>query len=245
MKNALARGCVAEFLGTFALVFFGAGSILLAAPELGGAGGLATIALAHGLVLAVFVTGSLYISGGQFNPAVSVALVVAGKQNITTAGAYIASQLVAAASGAGMLVALLGPGVANSAAGGAGDGGTNVGATIGSLTLAGDWVAVFGFEVILTFALMWAILRCLADPRAHALGGIMVGVVVAACILAAGPLTGASMNPARTFGPALYGHWRMHWVYWLAPMTGAVLAALVDRFMFARSAAGGADGGAE
>lgn len=231
--NKITQGFVTEFLGTFALVFFGAGSILLASPELGANGSLLTIALAHGLVLAVFVTGALYTTGGQFNPAVSIALVVAGKQNLKIAGVYISSQLLAAASGAGMLVLLLGADVANSSTLPDAVDGTNVGATIGSLTTSGAVGPVFGFEVIMTFALVWTVLRCLADERAHKLGGIMVGVVVATCILAAGPLTGASMNPARTFGPALYGHWDMHWVYWTAPMLGAILAGLLDRFVFA------------
>ena len=228
--NSTVRGMVAEFIGTFALVFFGAGSIILASDQFG-AGNLMTIAMAHGLVLAVFVTGALYISGGQFNPAVSFGLVVAGKQDVPTAVKYMISQCIGAASGAGALVALLGAAVANNP-----EAGTNVGATIGSLTTDGNVVGVFGFEVILSFALMWAVLRCVADERAHKMGGVMVGVVVAACIVAAGPLTGASMNPARTLGPALYGHWDMHWVYWAAPLVGMGLAGVIDKAVFTEPA---------
>ncbi len=220
----IVRECVAEFLGTFALVFFGAGSIVLTSHTVGSAAGanLITIALAHGLILIVFVTGAIHITGGQFNPAVSVGLVVAGKQPVHTAVIYIITQLLAAASGAGMLIALLGADVANSEV-------ANLGATIGEFTKQGDITAVIGFEAIMTFALMWVVLSCIADNRAHKLGGVCIGLVVMACIFLAGPLTGASMNPARTFGPALYGHWDMHWVYWAAPMAGAIAAGALWR----------------
>jgi len=92
-------------------------------------------------------------------------------------------------------------------------------------------MGVFGFEFILTFALMYVILAAVVDDRAHKLGGLCVGGTVAACIFAAGPLTGASMNPARTFGPALYGHWDMFPVYVAATVLGACAAALVYRFV--------------
>jgi glycerol uptake facilitator-like aquaporin len=177
----LAPGFVAEFIGTFAFVFFGAGSIIMASDQFG-AGNLVSIALAHGIALAVFVSASMHISGGQLNPAVSIGLVVAGKQSPFQAGVYIIAQLLAAASAAGMLVMLLGADVANSA-----DVGTNVGATIGSLTNDGNTMGVFGFEFLLTFALMYVILAAVVDERAHKMGGLCVGGVVAACIFAAGP----------------------------------------------------------
>lgn len=229
----LAPQLVAEFLGTFGLVFFGCASIIISSDKaLDGATGasLVTIALAHGLILAVGVSGAMYISGGQFNPAVSIGLIVAGKQTVVKAGAFVLVQCFAAASAAGMLVLLLGSEIANNP-----ERDTNLGATIGVLTLRGDIVAVFGFEFILTFALMYVILATLVDRRApQIIGGLCVGAVVAACILAAGPLTGASMNPARSFGPALYGHWNMHWVYWVAPVWGAATAAGVYRLFGAR-----------
>ncbi len=221
MKN-LISACVAEFLGTFALVFFGAGSIILTHYSPASGAGLVTVALAHGLILGVCVTSAMYISGGQFNPAVSLGLVVAGKQPIAKAGVFIVVQLFAAACGAGMLQFLLTPAVANHEV-------PKLGATIGSLTLAGNVRGVFGFEFILTFFLMISVLAGTVDQRAHKLGGIVIGLTVAACILAAGPLTGASMNPARTFGPAICGnHWTgLWWVYWLAPVAGACSAAAV------------------
>ncbi|MBC7834610.1 MAG: aquaporin [Phycisphaerales bacterium] len=225
--NRLVQGCIAEFLGTFALVFFGAASIIIAASPAAGAqpvaptAGLVTVALAHGLILAVFVSACMYISGAQFNPAVSIGLVVAGKQSPVTAGAYIASQLAAASLAAGALVFFLGDDLAIR-------GGGELGATIGRFTKEENVLAVVGIEAIMTFALMFVILGAVVDERAHKFAGAQVGMVVAACIVAAGPLTGASMNPARTFGPALVGgFWEMHWAYWVAPVLGASLAALV------------------
>ncbi len=222
MKNLLSA-CLAEFVGTFGLVFFGAGSIILTHAAPGSGASLITIALAHGLILSICVTAFMYISGGQFNPAVSLALIVAGKQKPVKAVAFIVFQLLAAASAAGLLQLFLSPEMANDAK-------CNLGATIGSLTTAGNMPAVFGIEAILTFFLMIAILAGTVDDRAHKLGGFTIGLTVAACILAAGPLTGASMNPARTFGPAICGnHWNMFWVYCVAPTSGACIAALMYR----------------
>lgn len=219
--NGTARGFVAEFIGTFALCFFGCGAIILTSMQGGGGGtGLVTVALAHGLALAVFVTGAMYISGGQFNPAVSVALLAIGKQDAPKTAAFITAQMLGAASACGMLVAIMGSGVANSA-------GAMLGATQGAYTSAGKVAPAFGLESLMTFALMWAILTCCVDGRAHKLGGAAVGLTVAMCIVAFGPLTGASMNPARTFGPALYGHWHMVGWYWLAHIVGACAAAFL------------------
>ncbi|MEQ8769542.1 MAG: aquaporin [Phycisphaerales bacterium] len=218
MSN-LARGCVAEFIGTFALCFFGCGSIILTQGE----GSLVSVTIAFAAVLVVFVTACMYVSGAQFNPAVSIALVAVGKQEVGRAGAFIAVQLVAAACACGMLVALLGTDVAQ---------GARVGASLGSMSDAGDACGVFGLELLQTYALMFVVMGAVVDARAHKMGGVCVGLVVAACITAFGPYTGSSMNPARSFGPALYGHWDMHWVYWLAPILGAVLAAWTYRYVW-------------
>jgi aquaporin TIP len=220
--------CVSEFLGTFALIFFGVLSIILTAktPLAEAApGGLVTVAFAHVMILGVFIASCMYISGAQFNPAVSIALVVAGKQSPGKAGAFIVTQLLAAACAAGMVQLILTPAVANNPALG-----TNLGATIGSLTKPQTAMALVGLEAILTFTLMFVILGSTVDQRGHKLGGLPIALTVGACIFAAGPLTGASMNPARTFGPAICGsHWDLHWAYWVGPVVGATLAALVYR----------------
>ncbi len=228
--NRLVQGCIAEFVGTFVFVFIGVGSSILAQPLTGDYGTLATIALAHGLALSVMVTATMYVSGGQLNPAVSLALAVIGKQSGRQAGAFIGAQLFGAACAAGLWQLFLGPSVADSDA-------VKLGATIGGLTIAGDVTAVLGIEIILTFVLMTAILMGTVDDRAHRLGGFVIGLTVAACIMVAGPLTGASMNPARTFGPALCGrHWDMHWAYWVAPIIGATAAALLYRYAWTQKA---------
>lgn len=227
----LGKGCIAEFIGTFALVFFGAGSILLTAESLGGAGSLITVALAHGLVLGIFITASMYISGGQLNPAVSIGLMAIGKQSPTQTGAFVLAQLAAGACAAGMLVFVFTPEVANNWDDVAKTG-TNVGATMGLFTHEGNIAGVLILETLQTFALMLVVLTTAVDARSHKLGGMCIGLTVAVCILAFGPITGSSMNPARTFGPALYGHWDMHWAYWVGPVTGAVLAAGVYKYVW-------------
>ena len=224
--NQLSRGMVAEFIGTFALVFFGAGSIVLTGPMID-AGSLITVATAHGLALAVFVTACMYISGAQFNPAVSIALVVIGKQKPKQAIAFIIAQCVAAITAAGLILVLFGSDLAQAD-------GVRLGATLGRFSSgeSANLVSLIGLEIIASFALMFVILATVVDDRAHKMGGMCVGLVVGMCIVAIGPMTGASMNPARSLGPAVFGHWDAHWVYWVAPIIGATLAALVYRTVF-------------
>ena len=103
----------------------------------------------------------------------------------------------------------------------------NLGATMGTFTNAGNVLGVVGMEMVCTFFLMSSVLLGIVDERAHKLGGLPVGIAVIVCALFAGPYTGASMNPARTFGPAICGHhWDLHWAYWVGPVLGACLAAL-------------------
>ncbi|MEL6740964.1 MAG: aquaporin [Planctomycetota bacterium] len=216
------RAAAAEFIGTFALCFFGCGSIvLIAAP--GTPGSLVSVAIAFTLVLAVFVTALMHVSGAQFNPAVSICVSLMGKQRWSRTGVFIVTQLLAAGCGVGMLVLLMGGDERMAAALAA----ARHGASLGVLSDSGNTIGVFGLELLMTFTLMFVVLAAVVDERAPKLGGVMVGLVVGACVVGFGPLTGASMNPARSFGPALYGHWDMHWVYWVAPILGAALAAPV------------------
>ncbi|MDQ7013913.1 MAG: aquaporin [Planctomycetota bacterium] len=110
--------------------------------------------------------------------------------------------------------------------------GTNVGATIGRFTHEGNIAGILILETLQTFALMFVILTTAVDARSHKLGGFCIRLTGTLCILAFGPITGSSMNPARTFGPALYGHWDMHRAYWVGPITGAILAAGVYKFVW-------------
>ncbi len=225
---SLLRGCLAEFMGTFALVFFGCGSIVLVSDDIG-AGSLMTVAMAHGMTLLVFVGACLHVSGAQFNPAVSIGVLIAGKQGVERTAAFIGTQLLASACAAGLLVAVLGRELTDSVL---------LGATLGSMTLgeATNAPAAAMLEGVMTFALMFIIFAAIVDKRASASAGLCVAGTVMACILAFGPLTGASLNPARTFGPMLY-HWSVHapvlWVYLVGPTLGAVTAAMLYRFVWA------------
>ena len=233
---------IAEFIGTFALVFVGGGAIIVTVA-LGtgggtgagaGGGGLLAVALAHGLILGVMVSATMHISGGQINPAVSTALGIIGKQSWGQAALFIVAQLLGAVAAAFLLDVLFAsletPDGAASAVETA-----RLGATLGGMGLGAG--AVFGLEVIATFFLMFVIMGTAVDDRGvgktAAVGGLAIGLTVSADILCFGPLTGASMNPARSFGPALVASaWEMHWVYWAAPIVGAALAALVYHGVF-------------
>lgn len=218
--NRLTQGALAEFIGTFMFVFVSAGLAISARgnPNITPL----IIALGTGLALAVPISCFVYISGGQLNPAVSIALVVAQRQSPLFAAVFIVAQLLGAACGAGMLQFIF-LDAANAP-------NVNLGATIGTFTEAGNVLGLIGLEALCTFMLMTSVLLAVVDQRAHRLGGLPVGLTVMACALFAGPWTGASFNPARTFGPAICGrHWDMHWAYWVGPVLGACLAAAAYR----------------
>jgi MIP family channel proteins len=220
------KASLAEFVGTFALMFAGGGAIIVT-----GGDNLVAIAFAHGLILAVMVSATMHISGGQINPAVSIALGLAGKQPWPKAGIFIVAQVLGAVVAAFLLKTLLS---------GAYDVG-NVGATLGAMSQAGSEHYAPGkvvvLEIIATFFLMFVIMGTAVDQRgigkSAAIGGLGIGLTLTAAILCIGPATGASLNPARSFGPALAaGAWTMHWAYWVGPIVGAVLAALAYKFVF-------------
>lgn len=218
--NGLGKKCVAEAIGTFMLCFIGAGSIVTDAM-IGGVGLLA-IAMAHGLALSIAVSATMNVSGGHINPAVTVAMLTTGRIDAKGAAAYIVAQCVGGIV-AGFALALIfailpdGPGAVEATALGTPAPGTDVTA-----------VAALVTEIFLTFLLVFAIFGTVVDPRAPAIGGFGIGLAIAADILMGGPISGAAMNPARTLGPALAGGgFTAHWVYWVGPIVGAVLAAQI------------------
>ena len=219
MNQNLLKQCIAEFIGTFALCFVG----ILAIHH---NPGLLGVALAHGLTIAVMASAFGAISGGQFNPAVSVALFVAGKMDAMRAGAYIVTQLVAATAAGFLIMAVTGDGGRQIVSNGTPDLGATVTQSQGIL-----------MEIVLTFFLVVVIFGTAVDSRAPKMGGLAIGLTVALDILAGGPISGAAMNPARTFGPALAsGHWNNHLVYWIGPLIGGALAGLVyGRFLIKES----------
>src|SRR5687768_10254605 len=210
---------LAEFLGTFFLCFAGIAAILSATPAVGSGAGIVGIALAHGLALSVAVNAFGGISGAHFNPAVSLGFFITGRLPLLSLGPYIAVQLLGATTAA-LVCRIIFPAEAV------------VQAQLG-LPLPAVWatpMAVMLGEFVMTFLLMTAFFGTAVDARGQAvtIGGFGIGLTVAFNILAGGALTGASMNPARSFGPALVvGNFAWHWLYWVAPIAGACVAALL------------------
>jgi len=209
------KAWIAEFVGTFALVFIGVGAI--AANEItGGGSGLVGIALAHGLTIAVMVSATAAISGGHINPAVTFGALLTKKIDAGNAAGYIASQCAGGIAGAAMIKV-----VVPAAALGAVSMGTPA---LGEGISAGKGVLL---EAVLTFFLVFVVFGSAMDARAPKMGGLFIGLTVALDILMGGPLTGAAMNPARHLGPALLGGGTANlWVYWVGPLAGGALAAL-------------------
>lgn len=216
------RALIAEFIGTFGLIFMGAGSIILN-NYTGGRVGVVGTALAHGLAIFLGVSFSAHISGGHLNPAVTVGFLVTKRIGTTVALAYIASQLLGGIVAAITLKIVMPVGAAGVTALGTPVPGQGVG--------QGQALLVEG---ILTFFLVFVIFGTAVDPRGpKAIFPLCIGMTITMDILAGGALTGASMNPARSFGPALLsGRWDDHWVYWLGPILGGAFAAwLYDTFL--------------
>jgi MIP family channel proteins len=217
----MGRKLLAEFVGTFALIFIGAGSIVAAGSpitEVFPGAGLVTIALAHGLAIATMVTAVGHVSGGHFNPAVSVAVWVTRRMGTGELFAYVITQLVGGIAGAAVLRAVVPPDVWEASALGT----TQVAPNISD-------AQAISIEAVLTFFLVWVVFATAVDP-AGAFGkvaGLAIGFVIAMDIMMGGPFTGASMNPARTLGPAVVaGEFAGWWVYFIGPVIGSTLAAV-------------------
>ena len=219
--RGVGRKLLAEFVGTFALIFIGAGSIVAAGNELTGitaGAGLVTVALAHGLVIGTMVSAVGHISGGHFNPAVTVGVWVSRRMGTPEAAAYVGTQLVAGIAGAGLLRWVVPQGIWEPAA---------LGATLVRSELS-DAQAIT-IEAVLTFLLVWVVFATAVDPEGsfNKVAGLAIGFVIAMDIMMGGPFTGASMNPARSLGPAVAGaEYTGLWVYFVGPVIGATLAAL-------------------
>lgn len=215
MKNLSAY--LAEALGTFALVFFGAGSFLVAVD---GAGiGLLGVALAHGLALMMIVYSLGGISGAHVNPAVTFGMWVSGKMPTWEAVKYVVSQLIGSVFAALVLMLLLDPPAA---------------ANLGTPEVAKNlslWQGLF-IEGLLTFFLVFAVMSTADKKFPPAASGLTIGLTLTISIFIGGILTGAALNPARAFGPAaVSGTWVNHLIYWAGPLLGALVAALVNRLL--------------
>ena len=223
MKDSV-RHFAAEFIGTFALVFVGNLSIMMAAGG-GGNGGLVTVAFAHGLVLSVIVTALMRISG-HFNPAVTIGFLATRRIEAVMAGLYIVAQLLGAMAAAYAVKALT-PASAFEAV----RGGTQ------SISIDITATQAFFLEAIATFFLVFVVFGTAVDPEAPRVGGFAIGLTVGLDILAIGPLTGGSMNPARSFGPAVAAHlFEGQIIYWAGPIVGGLVAAWLYDVLFLRRA---------
>jgi aquaporin Z len=218
----------AEFIGMFTFVFIGAGSVVLSTAS---GSGIVGIALAHGFAMAILVSGLAHISGGHFNPAVTVGAWVTGKIESVRAGAYILAQLAGSAAAAGLLRLTLSSSIWKPSSLGA----TLVNQSAKSVGFSSGKALLL--EAVLTFFLVFTVFATAVDDRGtfKTIAGFGIGLIIAADILVGGVLTGASMNPARSFGPALVaGKWTDFWVYILGPLAGGVIAAEVYWFLFLR-----------
>ena len=215
-KNLSPAESLAEFLGAFTLLFVGAGYVVVS-----GGANIVGVALAHGLAIATMVAAFGYVSGAVFNPALSIALWSIRKIDGPKAISYIIAQLAGACFGflAVKLLLLREASLAKLA-----------------LPALNDALSMFEgvlIEAILTFFLMIVILSVIDENGPSQLAGLIIGLVIAMDIFAGGALTGAAMNPARAFGPALLeGNWDNHIVYWVGPIMGAVVAALAHKYVF-------------
>jgi MIP family channel proteins len=219
-RDYLRRGA-AEFVGTFALIFVGAGSIAFART-------LTDIALAHGLVIAVFVSAFGFISGGHFNPAITLGFLVTKRIAPMLALWYWIVQFGGAALAALLLKWVLPTAIENQA---------HLGApSLGGGITSGAAVVV---EAVLTFFLVLVVFATAVDPRGafKQISGLAIGFTIALGILMSGVLTGGMMNPARAFGPQLVAdNWKHFWIWYVGPFAGAVIAASLYELLYLRPA---------
>ncbi len=226
------RAWFAEGVATFALVFFGPLSVILAAAAYGN--GLSTeaiimISLGHGSAIGLMVYAFGHVSGAHINPAVTIPMMITKKIGIKDGIGYIVLQLIGAVAAAASLKIIL-PELGAK---------VNFGTQGGpSELLNGNVMSALGVEMILTFFLVTVIFMTAVHKKAAAgIHGISIGGMIFLIHLVGVPLTGASVNPARTFGPAVIsGFWEFHWIYWVGPIIGGIIAGLIMNYLFVKKA---------
>lgn len=211
-----APALVAEAIGTFLFFFIAAGAALVATGD--PAATLLIVAFAHGIVLAVLVSSLGAVSGGHFNPAVTLGLWIAGQIDLVKGAAYLVAQLLGGAAAGFALAYFFG----------------DVGPAVPALGEGVDAIQGIALEAIMTTVLLFAVFGTAVDPRGPKIGGLAIGLAVTADILLGGTLTGAAMNPARWFGPAVAAGAFDNWyVWWIGPFLGAIVVAVLYRALFA------------
>lgn len=226
------RAWFAEAIATYALVFFGPLAIILAAVAFGtglSIQAIVMIALAHGAAIGLMVYAFGHVSGAHINPAVTISMLVTKRIGIKDGIAYIVFQLIGAIAAAASLKAIL----------------PDLGAKVNFGTQGGpsdllnhSVMSGLAVEIILTFFLVTVIFMTAVHKKAPAgMYGLAIGGMIFLIHIVGVPLTGASVNPARTFGPALIsGYWDYHWIYWAGPIIGAVIAGLIMNYVFVKKA---------
>lgn len=201
---------LAEFIGTFALVFCGTGAIIVN-QQTEGSLGLVGIALAFGIIISAMIYIFGNISGAHINPSVTIALAIGKLTTIKEAIFYISAQVLGAVLASGLLKFMFPENL-----------------TLGATIPSGELLQSFILEFILTFFLMLTIFGVTSKKKFSNISGLIIGLVVAGIILFAGPISGGSFNPARSFAPALLsGNFTALWIYLTAPTLGAILAMFV------------------
>jgi len=216
MEESVFRRSVAELVGTFTLIFIGGGAGIESGHD------IVAVALANGLAIAIMVSNLGHISGGLFNPAITLGFLATRRLTPRLAAAYVAAQLVGAVLAAAILRFLV-----------------HKPAFDGAVPTASGIVAGRGLvvEIILTFFLVAAVFATAVDPRGafKSIAGLAIGLTITMDVFFGGPLTGAAMNPARAFGPELVGNiWSQGWIYWIGPAIGALIAALGYEWLYLR-----------
>ncbi|ERM98707.1 hypothetical protein AMTRI_Chr05g66960 [Amborella trichopoda] len=217
------RAVLAELVCTFLFVFAGVGAAMATGTLNGGSNSivaLTAVAIAHALVVAVMISAGLATSGGHLNPAVTIGLLVGGHITVFRSILYWIAQLIGSSFACVLLKYLTG----------------GLETPIHNLSNGVSSLQGLIMEIVLTFSLLFSVYATMVDPKKGKLDGLgpmLVGFVVGANILAGGPYSGASMNPARSFGPALASwDWSNHWIYWVGPLVGGALAGLVYENIF-------------
>ena len=204
---------IVEFIGTFALVLIGGAAVVQSIDT-----GLVGIAFAHGFTVMIMIYAFGNISGAFINPAVTIGVFLINAISLKETLLYILAQLLGAICGAYILTIFFG------------SADINMGATQPSESVS--LISAFVIELILTFFLVNAVLHCAIDDKAGKFAGLAIGSTLFVCILAGGPLTGASLNPARSFGPmVISGDFKFILLYFLGPIGGAILAALIFKVL--------------
>jgi aquaporin TIP len=216
-EDVLRRG-FAEFVGTFTLIFIGGGAGIASHSD------VVAVALANGLAIGIMVTNLGHISGGHFNPSITLGFLVTRRITIRLAAVYWAFQLTGAIAAAFILRFIFNERY------------VALGAAPAPNPSIGEGRA-FVVELILTALLVWAVWATAVDPRGafKAIAGLAIGLTITMDVFLGGPISGAAMNPARAFGPQLAGNtWHGWWIYWVGPIAGALLAALIYEYLYLR-----------